>query len=82
MKVLLIWDSCGDDPIKLWLVTGEAAKLAMKANGQYVNGDIPDNAAVYDLNIILGSGKINTAEFNQVTYPITVDAISVCGFIP
>jgi hypothetical protein len=78
MKVLLIWDSCGQDDIALYFVTGDSAEIALNAHGQYINST-DDTEAVDQVNDWLsGSNK----DFTAVnTYkPGTYDAISICGF--
>jgi hypothetical protein len=48
MKVLLVWDQCGVEPIQLYELTGELAELAVHAHDQYVNSDC-DTEAVDEL---------------------------------
>ena len=53
MKVLFIWDQIGegeDGQPELYEATGDAAVLAAKCNGQYINSvDTADDAAVFEL---------------------------------
>lgn len=89
MKVLLIWDSCGVDPIKLYEVTGDSVNIVIASANQYVNSsDLADDAPIYDLNNLLygSNGELmRPDDFHELTntlQPLAYDGIIICGSLP
>jgi hypothetical protein len=83
MKVLLIWDSCGQNSPALYFVTGDSAKIALAAHGQYINSDDDETENTDKIKELLDS-QSTSKDFAMVntTKPDNYDAISICGWLP
>jgi hypothetical protein len=80
MPVLLIWDSCGLDPIKLYSVSGPSIEIALAADTQYVNSD-PDDAAS-QINDLIAAPHPDFTELDGKSVVGPFQAIVRCGFLP
>lgn len=92
MKVLFVWDQCGEEPLEFYIATGDAAHAALKCQGQYINSsDLDDDAAIYDFHtkylgidergrdIPLPLGMEKLSDLDQAVGPF--DRIVVAGFL-
>ena len=97
MKVLVIWDQIGSEPIRCFEMTGKWAETALQANSHYVNDDSEEGDAVEHINDLLlmmytGEIKVFPKGIREVEFgkgllngnggTSTYDAISVCGCLP
>lgn len=89
MTTLLIWDSYGEEPIRLYSVTGKHEALVRSCDGQYINAlDLEDAAPVFTLNELLGDGSDDGVIAPGITLipdgerEGTWDAIVIAGWIP
>lgn len=68
MKVLLIWDQFGVEPLSLYELIGDLAELAVRSHGQFINvfeSDLDEDAAVFKLS----ASMFHDDEGNPVQLP-------------